>query len=415
MRHVHHVGRQPRPTEVANRRSDRNQREQDEDENPALHAIYQGNARRGDGEAGSWRADFANVACREVWSAVRMDAQHKLTMPGHNDDQLAEILTDLADRLRSGQRPDLEAVIRQHPQCADELRQLWAAILIAEEMASGTREAAATMPHTPGQADAPTSLAGGLRRRLALRNVAAAVRRLRAARGARPRRHGRRLQGAASAACDRVVALKMILRGELASAADVARFRAEAEAAARLDHPNIVPVYEVGEHEGQPYFTHEATSRARRWPSGWPTARCRRARRPACWPTVAGAIHYAHRRGVLHRDLKPANILLDERGPAARHRLRPGQADRRGRQRSTRTGRDPRHARLHGPRAGRRRPRAGRPGQRRLRPGRDPLRDAHRPAAVPGRLAGRHGAAGAGAGAGAAAAAQPARPTATWR
>src|SRR5207247_10228652 len=53
----------------------------------------------------------------------------------------------------------------------------------------------------------------------------------------------------------RVVALKMILRGELASSADVARFRAEAQSAARLEHAGVVPVYEVGEQDGQPFFT----------------------------------------------------------------------------------------------------------------------------------------------------------------
>jgi eukaryotic-like serine/threonine-protein kinase len=112
---------------------------------------------------------------------------------------------------------------------------------------------------------------------------------------------------------DRLVALKMILAGGLAGSAERDRFRTEAEAIARLQHPNIVQVYEVGEHDGKPFFSLEFCSGGslQQKLNGAPLPPLEAAQ---LVQTLAHAVQAAHERSVIHRDLKPANVLLASDG-----------------------------------------------------------------------------------------------------
>ena len=112
---------------------------------------------------------------------------------------------------------------------------------------------------------------------------------------------------------NRTVALKIIGLGQWATSAHLKRFRLEAEAAARLEHPGIVPIHEVGERDGSCYFSMKFIE------GGQLDAVVRRepmaVRRAAeLIAKVARTVHYAHEHGILHRDIKPGNILLDGKG-----------------------------------------------------------------------------------------------------
>src|SRR5262245_3881216 len=171
------------------------------------------------------------------------------------------------------------------------------------------------LPHTPGAATTDDAHATGPF--VAGEGGATA--------GARPQVPGYEVEGALGRggmgvvyrarhlALKRTVALKMILHAGLADATARARFKAEAEAAARLTHPNIVQVYEVGEAGGLPFCALEYVaggSLAQRLKYG-PLPPPEAAR---LVEALARALHLAHARNVVHRDLKPANVLLTPDG-----------------------------------------------------------------------------------------------------
>jgi WD40 repeat protein len=218
------------------------------------------------------------------------------------DQRLHQVIATYLEAVQAGQAPDRQEFLARHPDLApdlvaffadhDKLRQL------AEPVPSAA-EAATLAPAEPP----PTDPLGSTVRYFGDYEVLGEI-----ARGGMGV-----VFEARQVSLNRPVALKMILAGELASPQDVQRFRAEAEAAANLDHPNIVPIYEVGEHEGRHYFSMkliEGGSLAQHLP------RLRQDVRAAAGlvATLARAVHFAHQRGILHRDLKPANVLLNADG-----------------------------------------------------------------------------------------------------
>jgi tRNA A-37 threonylcarbamoyl transferase component Bud32 len=222
-------------------------------------------------------------------------------MPNPNEptagDPLDAVIAEYVQQIEAGQIPDREALLAQHPELAERLRDFFADYDRLDRQAAELRLSADPnrTTGTPGpEGELPRIRYFG---DYELLEVIA---------------HGGMgvVYKARQMSLNRVVALKMVLRGELATARDVARFRAEAEAAANLDHPHIVPIYEVGEHDGQQYYAMryvEGVSLARR-----PRSDARSEARLVA--AVAGAVHHAHRRGVLHRDIKPSNILVDTSG-----------------------------------------------------------------------------------------------------
>src|ERR1700676_2104199 len=241
------------------------------------------------------------------------DASHV----SERENQVNRILADYLEAQRLGQTPDREDLLRLHPDLADELRSFF-----ADQDRFGQIAQHIGLPAAPAAAPgpAPTLDSGGVA------SADPALGKVRyfgdyellqeIARGGMGV-----VYKARQVSLSRTVALKMILTGQFASPDEVERFQREAEAAANLDHPNIVPIYEIGQHEGQYFFSMkliEGSSLARELADGQWVVAGKEARRKAAElvAIIARAVHHAHQRGVLHRDLKPGNILLDAQGQA---------------------------------------------------------------------------------------------------
>jgi eukaryotic-like serine/threonine-protein kinase len=224
-----------------------------------------------------------------------------------HDDHLAVVLAEYLAAADQGARPDREEWIARHPEIAGDLTEFFHAHDEIDRVAAPLRDAlsttklaaggsASTLAHNAGAvmlASPPASFGDyEIIEEIARGGMGVVYK-------------------ARQVSLNRLVALKMILSGQLASADDVRRFRAEAEAAAHLRHPNIVAIHEVDEHNGQHFFSMDYVAgrslaeMVREHPLS-PEQAARYVK------IVAEAIHHAHRQGILHRDLKPSNVLIDE-------------------------------------------------------------------------------------------------------
>ena len=205
---------------------------------------------------------------------------------------MAGLIARLSDDLRAGRTPTIDQLARENPDLSDELRELWAIAQVAEVarpsrqtlafQSNDTAPTPASLPRTFGEFELLEEIGrGGM--------------------GVVYRAYQKSL--------DRTVAIKMVREAHLATEADRARFKAEAEAAARLKHPNIVTVHEVGNADGQAYFCMEYVDgpSLSQWLAKHGPPPPRDAAKLVA--AVARAVHHAHTEGILHRDLKPANVL----------------------------------------------------------------------------------------------------------
>lgn len=229
-----------------------------------------------------------------------------MTVNDANDDffdeseqALAVLVTDLADRANRGEVIDLEETCQAHPEFEADLRELWGTVIVTHAAAKErpSLDAEPSGKSTVPMLELPCEFGNYVLEKEIGRGGMGIV------------YHATRLTDGEA------VAIKMILKGDFASEAERKRFDSEAMAAAKLNHPNIIPIYEIGDFQGREYFCMKlipGQSLAERLSRG-PMPPQQAAKVMA---EISDAIHYAHDQGILHRDLKPSNILLDDQGKA---------------------------------------------------------------------------------------------------
>ena len=213
-------------------------------------------------------------------------------MEAADDPHVADVLDQYLALLQTGQKPDRDALVRQHPDLASALK----CLEVLESMASLPVDGEAAAEPDDGPATELPRDFGPYELLAELGRGGMGV-----------------VYRARQKDLDRTVAIKMILASHLASPEHVRRFQSEARAAARLRHPHIVHIHEVGNHHGQHYFSMDyiegesLAQRLARGPMHVQTA-------VRLLSVVARAVEHLHQQGIVHRDLKPSNILLDDEG-----------------------------------------------------------------------------------------------------